>query len=1251
MSSWLAQLLDQNSSDPRNRLELAEHILDGFSHHRLPSDPRTLNEFCDVIFQWMSGSNFKVCLKSLEILNSALDVSGDLIAPYLLDRVSLLIERLGDSKQPVREATVGLLVDLASVPHCSHQLVLEKVSPGFNHKQWLVKTTTMSLYRILLDESHDFLEIQTNRLIPILCKLTSDPNAEVRDASMNTLAHVMVVFGEKLVNSIRNRRLLPDNKMQVLTQRYEEGIRKGYVPSPLARPTRAVRTVESRPPSAAKSEASMSFKAPQLPYGRGSLTDQENRIRPMSASKGGIPTLKPGTAGAVTEDELRKSFSLVPKCQINSSHDIVQQVDSIKSVLENTNADWNKRVNSLKLLRSIVINGGMDFEEDLLTGLRNLEDALKINVADLRSQVCREACTTLCFLSERFGVKLLPLFVQVLPTCMSLILNSAKVMATSGSQACEFIVRNVEHPKIVPIVLQTVSHKSKDVRRQTQILISQVLTNWPTAKYEKMLNSIVEVIKAGIGDADSNARIAARQSYQQLELSFPSHAQALYKTLDPSRQKNLNGGASATSSSQSITSLKDGLHINRRPGSGIARPGSFFSGRSASAIDTQSAIRATTPLKSSLMGTPRTAVKPNVIRATTAFTPRRGTPLRQNTNIVAMNSPASVSQPGSRSNSPSRRFNGPNSKLSNGSPMHRDYKKINSYEKPEAQELFTAIKNLSLNSTANDDEEDFLLGPRSRLDNAQLNVALRGCASANVSEKREGLKTIHDLMRAGKQFALPEVKLMTETFVKLLSEGNHKLMSSLIETFNDFIRLYHSMLGDTLQILLHKLIYKHSSELLPTIKNSLESALRTIRENFNPKIQLQSICKVIQDSPISSPTVKAKNGMLIYLLELLESSQDPLELNTEELRSVLNKMFHWMEDPKCTSLLPTCSNIFSAMFHRNVADFSSLLNRFEQHKRDLAHELLKRKNPETALSYEVAEQEPVDQVDSRATSNYMLGPNINDSIRSPDRSRLADTSTGSTKAILDSTIHLRHDVNEQKIFISRLFSELQGVSTNPDRRNEQIEALNLLYQMISEGSFNTWEDNFKALLLSIFDALAVDDGNLKKSALRLLSKTCLSQASRFIDLAEITLMKVLNSVDASDEQKNRNMLLVNTADECMKVLATHLPPHIVLTVVLPMIKNINSNLTAFSLKMIERLVEAMDSDDFMPYLPEVAPGVIQCYPSTISSVRKNCIFCLVALVDKLGKEPMEEYMSKLEHKGQKLIDVYVCRRQTASTHF
>ncbi|KAJ1352407.1 hypothetical protein KIN20_008735 [Parelaphostrongylus tenuis] len=61
-------------------------------------------------------------------------------------------QMLGDTKPQVRESATYLLLDLANVPYSSHTAVLEKISPGLQHKQYLVRIGTMDVFLRLIDE-------------------------------------------------------------------------------------------------------------------------------------------------------------------------------------------------------------------------------------------------------------------------------------------------------------------------------------------------------------------------------------------------------------------------------------------------------------------------------------------------------------------------------------------------------------------------------------------------------------------------------------------------------------------------------------------------------------------------------------------------------------------------------------------------------------------------------------------------------------------------------------------------------------------------------------------------------------------------------------------------------------------------------------------------------------------------------------------------------------------------------------------
>ena len=118
----------------------------------------------------------------------------------------------------------------------------------------------------------------------------------------------------------------------------------------------------------------------------------------------------------------------------------------------------------MKRLRSIVTSGGDQYDE-FFRNLRQLDLPLVATVKDLRSQIVREVCITLAFMSIRLTNRLERTAECVLPAMLNLIQNSAKIMATSGAVALRYIVTNTQSSKLVPLILTGIESKSKDIRR------------------------------------------------------------------------------------------------------------------------------------------------------------------------------------------------------------------------------------------------------------------------------------------------------------------------------------------------------------------------------------------------------------------------------------------------------------------------------------------------------------------------------------------------------------------------------------------------------------------------------------------------------------------------------------------------------------------------------------------------------------------------------------------------------------------
>lgn len=73
-----------------------------------------------------------------------------------------------------------------------------------------------------------------------------------------------------------------------------------------------------------------------------------------------------------------------------------------------------------------MIAGATNFEE-FYVGLKNIEFALQGSIKDLRSQVVRETCITIAYLSQSLGNKFDKIAEILVQPLINLIQNSAKV--------------------------------------------------------------------------------------------------------------------------------------------------------------------------------------------------------------------------------------------------------------------------------------------------------------------------------------------------------------------------------------------------------------------------------------------------------------------------------------------------------------------------------------------------------------------------------------------------------------------------------------------------------------------------------------------------------------------------------------------------------------------------------------------------------------------------------------------------------
>lgn len=270
-------------------------------------------------------------------------------------------------------------------------------------------------------------------------------------------------------------------------------------------------------------------------------------------------------AGAADEELFIKSFEQVPQVAIFTAKDLHQELNEILHILNDPSGDWEKRVEHVRRIRSLMLSGATDWGlDELAHRFKDMELALSNCLKDLRSKVVREACVTIAFLCQSVGIRMDRFCEGVLPVLFTLIPNSAKIMSTSGFVCIRFVIQYTHAPRLIPVICMNMSSKSKEIRKACCEFLDQLLHTWPTQSLEKHMATLQKAIMQGISDADSEARVFARRAFWAFAEHFKDQADGMIHSLDSHKQKVLLGEVPGTLSASNSTSSLFGPTANGR---------------------------------------------------------------------------------------------------------------------------------------------------------------------------------------------------------------------------------------------------------------------------------------------------------------------------------------------------------------------------------------------------------------------------------------------------------------------------------------------------------------------------------------------------------------------------------------------------------------------------------------------------------------------------------------------------------------
>ncbi|KAK4272965.1 hypothetical protein QN277_021450 [Acacia crassicarpa] len=492
------------SKDTKERMAGVERLYQQLEASRKSLTSSEVTSLVDCCLDLLKDSNFRVSQGALQALASAAILSGDHFKLHFDALVPAVVDRLGDGKQPVRDAARRLLLTLMEVS--SPTIIVERA--GFfawTHRSWRVReefarTVTSAIGLFASTE----LTLQ-RAILPSLLQLLNDPNPGVREAAISCIEEMYAQAGPQFHDELQ-RHNLPSSLVKDINARLEgihpkvhssDGIPGGFVAG------------EIKPSSFTSKKSSPKTKS----------SSRENSI---FAGKGDV-TEKP-----------------VDSIKVYSEKDLIREIDKISSTLV-PEKDWSIRIAAMQRVEGLVLGGAADYP--CFRGLlKQLVGPLTTQLSDRRSSIVKQACHLLCFLSKELLGDFEACAEMFIPVLFKLVVITVLVIAESADNCIKTMLRNCKVARVLPGIVDCAKKdRCAVLRARCCEYALLLLEQWPDEpEIQRSADSYEDLIRCCVSDAISEVRSTARMCYRLFAKTWPERSRRLFSSFDPVIQRLIN---------------------------------------------------------------------------------------------------------------------------------------------------------------------------------------------------------------------------------------------------------------------------------------------------------------------------------------------------------------------------------------------------------------------------------------------------------------------------------------------------------------------------------------------------------------------------------------------------------------------------------------------------------------------------------------------------------------------------------------
>ncbi|WOL00181.1 CLIP-associated protein [Canna indica] len=458
----------------------------------------------DTCMDLLKDSNFRVSQGALQALSAAAVLSGEHLKLHFNGLVPSVVERLGDGKQPVRDAARQLLITLMEVS--SPTIIVERAgSYAWTHRSWRVReefartvTTAIGLF------ASTELPLQRVLLPPIL-HLLSDSNQSVREAAASCIEEMYAQVGPQFHEELQRHRL-PTSMIKEINARLgkiepkvqpSDGVGNSYIPA------------EIRPNSANHKKSSPRTKTAtrETSFSCGEIDATEKPLAPIN---------------------------------VYSEKELIKEMEKIASTLV-PEKDWSLRISAMQRVEGLVFGGAMDYQS-FPALLKQLVAPLSTQLLDRRSSIVKQACHLLNLLSKELLGDFEACAEMFIPVLLKLVVITVLVIAESADNCIKTMLRNCKVARILPRIADTAKNdKSAVVRARCCDYALLILEYWADApEIQRSADLYEDLIKCCAADAMSEVRSTARTCYRMFTKTWPERSRRLFLSFDPAIQRIIN---------------------------------------------------------------------------------------------------------------------------------------------------------------------------------------------------------------------------------------------------------------------------------------------------------------------------------------------------------------------------------------------------------------------------------------------------------------------------------------------------------------------------------------------------------------------------------------------------------------------------------------------------------------------------------------------------------------------------------------